>query len=117
MKGRTPNPKELQEIKKRHNLTYAKMVEPLYGVPAKSMANWVRGERTCPAFIFWALKLVFDKIDLRRADVKKPLTPNCLYCGDWDNGCIGDASFKMYCSRRKSHRPNLGRGEEFKGVK
>lgn len=62
---RTPSPLELKDLKKRHGLTYESMARPLHGISARRMGDWVTGRRTCPPLAWWALRKLFDGVDIR----------------------------------------------------
>ena len=72
MKPIRPTVSDLRALKARHMLTAAQMAEPLYGVPKKTMENWLGGHRDCPPLAWWALNLHFNGVDLREIS------------GDWD---------------------------------
>ena len=64
MNGRNPRPEEILELRKRHNLTQNKLADSLYGVKRARIADWENGRRQCPALAWWAMVLVWDKVDL-----------------------------------------------------
>lgn len=55
----------IKRLRKRHNLTQVKLAKSLYGVSEQSVANWESGRRGCPDILWWAMKLIWDKVDIR----------------------------------------------------
>ena len=59
-----PKGYQIQDLRKRHKITQQKLADSLYGVEVHSIQNWEGGRRNCPAIIWWAMVLTWDKVDL-----------------------------------------------------
>ncbi len=52
-------------LRQRHNITQKQLAASLYGdIDAKRISGWENNRRGCRPLTFWAMVLIWDKVDL-----------------------------------------------------
>lgn len=64
MTGTQPTPGQVKDLRMRHKISRRKLAESLYGVKEERIMDWELGRRGCPAIVWWAMTLTWDKRDL-----------------------------------------------------
>lgn len=64
MRGISPRPYEIKDLRRRYKITQHQLADSLYGVKRPRIPDWETGRRECPPIVWWAMCLVWDKIDL-----------------------------------------------------
>lgn len=67
-KERSPEPKDVKELRKRHHITQQQLADSLYGVKVERIHDWERegpNGRNCPPLTWWVMKALWDEVDLR----------------------------------------------------
>ena len=59
-----PKGYENRALRRRHNLTQQQLADSLYGVKRVTVADWEIDRRKCGPMSWWAIVLIWDKIDL-----------------------------------------------------
>ena len=57
-------PEWIRDLRERHNLTQVQLADSLYGIKRARIADWESGRRGCPPLVWWAMVLVWDKVDI-----------------------------------------------------
>lgn len=63
-----PSPEQIKDLRKRKHITQEQLADSLYDIKRERIGDWESGRRRMPGIIWWIIKWMYDKVDLREGE-------------------------------------------------